>query len=157
LCPPTCRASVCSKAGSNLSWATGGRNQRVGRIGAQRSSAGRGPMTGSGVIRHPGDQDGGSDRPCGPQSLTQKAAPHCQGSPTIRKRITFRHGRACPGHPRLSCSIGTKTWMPGTRPGMTSFKVRPDFAGCIFSQTLRRVVRAPQRCATHFGCATHFL
>jgi hypothetical protein len=26
-----------------------------------------------------------------------------------------RHGRACPGHPRLV----RKTWMPGTRPGMT--------------------------------------
>ncbi|MEH2668524.1 hypothetical protein DXU07_03475 [Bradyrhizobium elkanii] len=30
-----------------------------------------------------------------------------------------RHGRACPGHPRLSVAE-TKTWMPGTRPGMTS-------------------------------------
>ena len=29
-----------------------------------------------------------------------------------------RHGRACPGHPRL-CSKPRKTWMPGTRPGMT--------------------------------------
>ncbi|NEU97447.1 hypothetical protein FNJ47_16800 [Bradyrhizobium sp. UFLA 03-164] len=26
----------------------------------------------------------------------------------------FRHGRACPGHPRLSVAE-TKTWMPGTR------------------------------------------
>jgi len=26
-----------------------------------------------------------------------------------------------PGHPRLSCSSEAKTWMPGTRPGMTSF------------------------------------
>jgi hypothetical protein len=25
-----------------------------------------------------------------------------------------------PGHPRLSCLIEAKTWMPGTRPGMTS-------------------------------------
>jgi hypothetical protein len=25
----------------------------------------------------------------------------------------------CPGHPRLSCSFGLKTWMPGTSPGMT--------------------------------------
>src|SRR5437879_4894067 len=30
----------------------------------------------------------------------------------------FRHGRACPGHPRSPAS--TKTWMPGTRPGMTT-------------------------------------
>jgi hypothetical protein len=30
----------------------------------------------------------------------------------------FRHGRARPGHPRSLLS--NKTWMPGTRPGMTS-------------------------------------
>src|SRR6478735_6030779 len=35
----------------------------------------------------------------------------------------FRHGRACPGHPRLSCSSEAKTWMPGTRPGMTRFAI----------------------------------
>src|SRR5216684_7000650 len=29
----------------------------------------------------------------------------------------LRHGRACPGHPRLDRR--KKTWMPGTRPGMT--------------------------------------
>jgi hypothetical protein len=40
-----------------LSWSTA---QRVGRIGAHRVRAKRGPMTGSGVIRHLGDQDGGS-------------------------------------------------------------------------------------------------
>src|SRR5437763_16084690 len=28
-----------------------------------------------------------------------------------------RHGRACPGHPRLLET--SKAWMPGTRPGMT--------------------------------------
>src|SRR3984885_13517188 len=33
--------------------------------------------------------------------------------------FSFRHGRACPGHPRSSLSI--KTWMPGTRPGMTAW------------------------------------
>ncbi|NEW85916.1 hypothetical protein DU475_01375 [Rhodopseudomonas sp. WA056] len=31
----------------------------------------------------------------------------------------LRHGRACPGHPRLPCSGRCKAWMPGTRPGMT--------------------------------------
>jgi hypothetical protein len=41
------------------------------------------------------------------------------GEPTDMSR--FRHGRACPGHPRLSCLTEAKTWMPGTRPGMTSF------------------------------------
>jgi hypothetical protein len=35
--------------------------------------------------------------------------------------IRFRHGRACPGHPRLSCLSAAKTWMPGTSPGMTIF------------------------------------
>jgi hypothetical protein len=30
-----------------------------------------------------------------------------------------RHGRACPGHPRLASFEVRKTWMPGTRPGMT--------------------------------------
>ena len=31
-----------------------------------------------------------------------------------------RHGRACPGHPRLLIPmVESKTWMPGTRPGMT--------------------------------------
>jgi hypothetical protein len=30
-----------------------------------------------------------------------------------------RHGQACPGHPRLSWLLAVKTWMPGTRPGMT--------------------------------------
>jgi hypothetical protein len=34
----------------------------------------------------------------------------------------FRHGRACVGHPRLSGLIGARTWMPGTRPGMTRRK-----------------------------------
>src|SRR6266404_3733286 len=30
-----------------------------------------------------------------------------------------------------------RTWMPGTRPGMTSFALMPHFLGCILSQTLR--------------------
>src|SRR5262245_9770368 len=34
--------------------------------------------------------------------------------------IQSRHGRACPGHPRLNGHSGLKTWMPGARPGMTS-------------------------------------
>jgi hypothetical protein len=29
--------------------------------------------------------------------------------------------RLCPGHLRLCRVNGAKTWMPGTRPGMTSF------------------------------------
>jgi hypothetical protein len=30
-----------------------------------------------------------------------------------------------PGHPRLSCVIAVKTWMPGTRPGMTNQTASP--------------------------------
>src|SRR6266576_3338619 len=37
-----------------------------------------------------------------------------------RRRV--RHGRARPGHPRLSCCRFLKTWMPGTRPGMTTVR-----------------------------------
>src|SRR6266852_7840484 len=32
-----------------------------------------------------------------------------------------RHGRACPGHPRLWHQTQGKTLMPGTSPGMTKF------------------------------------
>src|SRR6266567_4130351 len=39
-----------------------------------------------------------------------------------------RHGRACPGHPRLVCS--SKTWMPGTRPGMTNAEGPPHPTRC---------------------------
>src|SRR5258708_2840609 len=39
-------------------------------------------------------------------------------------RPAFRHGRACPGHPRLSCLLEAKTWMPGTSPGMTTYRCR---------------------------------
>src|SRR5215471_10587324 len=31
-----------------------------------------------------------------------------------------RHGRACPGHPRLWSCSAFKTWMPATSAGMTS-------------------------------------
>src|SRR5579863_5423544 len=34
-------------------------------------------------------------------------------------REVVRHGRARPGHPRLCYFEADKTWMPGTRPGMT--------------------------------------
>src|SRR5262249_44004245 len=39
----------------------------------------------------------------------------------LNARTSGRHGRACPGHPRLSSMArGRKSWMPGTRPGMTA-------------------------------------
>src|SRR5689334_18634445 len=36
----------------------------------------------------------------------------------LPKTLLHRHGRACPGHPRL-VDGRKKAWMPGTRPGMT--------------------------------------
>jgi hypothetical protein len=48
----------------------------------------------------------------------------------------FRHGRACPGHLRLSCLDKARTWMPGTRPGMTNSIGTLYSIGCFFGQTL---------------------
>ena len=36
-----------------------------------------------------------------------------------RWKTLIRHGRACPGHPRLGGLARSKTWMPGIKPGMT--------------------------------------
>jgi hypothetical protein len=47
-----------------------------------------------------------------------------------------------PGHPRLSCFSAFKTWMPGTRPGMTNQMARLNFIGRFFGQTLRSGVCA---------------
>src|SRR5450631_602864 len=44
--------------------------------------------------------------------------------PFIAVVSLFRHGRACPGHPRLK----RKSWMPGTRPGMTTDLILLDNA-----------------------------
>src|SRR6266849_1048336 len=38
-----------------------------------------------------------------------------------------------------------RTWMPGTRPGMTSFVGKPNSIRCILSQTLRSGVFAASR------------
>ncbi|NLS68619.1 hypothetical protein E3H11_06730 [Bradyrhizobium brasilense] len=53
-----------------------------------------------------------------------------------------RHGRACPGQPRLS-HAETETWMPGTRPGMTSLwtdrfrrELRPAWQKSISEQRI---------------------
>jgi hypothetical protein len=54
------------------------------------------------------------------------------------QRVIFRHGRACcPGHPRPSWADKTKSWMPGTSPGMTSQLAKPGFTALLLSQTLR--------------------
>ena len=78
-------------------------------------------------------------------SSTATASPGCLNhlptvasvtdSPRVGTRIsamTFllsrvhHHGRACPGHLRLSFERPIKTWMPGTRPGMTECNGHPS-------------------------------
>ncbi len=47
-------------------------------------------------------------------------APRNDERKTDERSNIRRHGRACPGHPRLFCSkVKSKTWMPGTGLGMT--------------------------------------
>jgi hypothetical protein len=72
-----------------------------------------------------------------PESLTEKAASIFGPSQLSENDSLFRHGRACPGHPRLSCLMEAKTWMPGTRPGMTTFGIKRYFIDLFLSQTLR--------------------
>ena len=43
-------------------------------------------------------------------------------------RTSSRHGRARPGHPRLSCCQSARTWMPGTSPAMTRAETLVDQA-----------------------------
>ena len=38
--------------------------------------------------------------------------------------LIHRHGRACPGHPRLACRRIARTWMPGSRIRRASVPVR---------------------------------
>src|SRR5258708_20712853 len=49
-----------------------------------------------------------------------------------------RHGRACPGHPRLSCAGTGKTWMPGTSPGMTNSPHRANLPDLELAVSLSR-------------------
>jgi hypothetical protein len=46
----------------------------------------------------------------------KKIAPHADGQ---AEGVKSRHGRACPGHPRLEFLSAVKSWMPGIKPGMT--------------------------------------
>jgi hypothetical protein len=43
-------------------------------------------------------------------------------------RFSPRHGRACPGHLRLLSLVAVKTWISGSRPGMTK---TAEYAGAI--------------------------
>ncbi|QDW38257.1 hypothetical protein FFI89_014535 [Bradyrhizobium sp. KBS0727] len=55
----------------------------------------------------------------------------------ILRRVSkcVRHGRACPGHPRLSCCTPVKAWMPGTSPGMTVDGLRATYPSAPTSNT----------------------
>src|SRR6202011_4398163 len=59
-----------------------------------------------------------------PQRRAKTAADKNQDIVHLSFFRLFRHGRARPGHPRLSYLAAARTWMPGTMPGMTSFSVR---------------------------------
>src|SRR4051794_14031245 len=58
---------------------------------------------------------------CGNGKLRDGNGPRCNSRPGRRctpRMPLARHGRACPGHPRLAVLPALKTWMPGTSPGM---------------------------------------
>jgi hypothetical protein len=59
----------------------------------------------------------------------------------VEHPIPFRHGRARPGHPRLSSLDATKTWMPGTSPGTTSLARVPTLRDSAFPRR-----DAPESC-----------
>src|SRR5882672_8979661 len=48
----------------------------------------------------------------------------------------YRHGRARPGHPRLRAREAAKSWMPGTRPGMTHRNRRASRSRRAFLEAL---------------------
>ncbi len=62
--------------------------------------------------------------------------------PTHRRIGIPRHGRACPGHPRLATRRARKTWMPGTSPGMTMNGGVARYAGTTSSLMTRNFVRS---------------
>jgi hypothetical protein len=61
----------------------------------------------------------------------------------LKKILVFVMARLRPGHPRLSCRGVAKTWMPGTRPGMTSFAKRARAIGSLAIQTLKMRTAIP--------------
>ncbi len=73
----------------------------------------------SGADRPPGRRAGGAGRRAHRHDGMSQGA----GTPALgRKHIHRRHGRACPGHPRLfSAAPAAVAWMPGSSPGMTSW------------------------------------
>src|SRR4051794_15426296 len=54
-----------------------------------------------------------------------------------------RHGRTCPGYPRLYSLAAARTWMPGTTPGMTKSEctmILPDGYSDVPAGTIAAVV-----------------
>ena len=61
---------------------------------------------------------------------------------SLRDGASHRHGRACPGHPRLCFRPTNKTWMPGTRLGMTmSVGVTWSISACGIGHSTQDFVR----------------
>src|SRR5580693_3025583 len=46
-------------------------------------------------------------------------------------RLVPRHARPCAGHPRLSASAKSKTWMAGTSPAMTTWAITAIYSSAI--------------------------
>ena len=72
-----------------------------------------------------------------PQSLTEADADPVKS----REGYGFPHGRACPGHPRLPSPNYSKTWMPGTTPGMTSLAPAKQLDAGPFAPILNHMVK----------------
>ena len=132
-------ASTASDGGSQLSLCSSGlrlrhqrqRHEQIRRHGRarRRSFASR--------RRHGHPRSSASGRGCPGQARARRRSEYGEDKGS---RISFahpgygigtndrgsnssRHGRACPGHPRSSASP-SRTWMPGTSPGMTAERVR---------------------------------
>src|SRR5437660_416793 len=72
-------------------------------------------------IKRLADENG--SRTPGIRASSAVARPLTMRSESLHTNL--RHGRACPGHPRLYFDAAPKTWMPGTSPGMTCVFVGP--------------------------------
>src|ERR1700761_8618638 len=65
-----------------------------------------------------------------------------------------------PGHPRLTCFVAAKTWMPGTKPGMTgsAFEPRSEPKGLSLPVIDQHLVAAPADAgAVFFQAGQHCL
>ena len=70
---------------------------------------------------------------------TSRSGSRSSRPPATRSRIRarpstnfFRHGRARPGHPGLSCARAAQTWMPGTGPRLSGWILMDEAHGVDF-------------------------